>query len=82
MLNFRAVKGLLYIHIKLEEISLSKQLFLHELSQGSEVYIPKNLSSKNLSMSFRFYDFLLVFIQKNIKEGEKMKQILQNYYRL
>ena len=34
ILNFRAVKGVLYILILLEEFKLSKDLFLHELEQG------------------------------------------------
>jgi hypothetical protein len=40
ILNFKTVKGPLYILIMLELYRLSKEDFLHELQLGQEVFIP------------------------------------------
>ena len=46
----------------LERIKLAKQLFTQEIEQGSEAYIPVELSQKELPLSFRFYDPIIKIV--------------------
>lgn len=44
VLGLRCFKGMLFIRVLLKKIQLIKDLFLTEIEQGNEVYIPKDLS--------------------------------------
>lgn len=54
-----AVGGLIdifYIKCTLRKISLMKKLFVLELEQGQEVFIPKDLTCDNYPFSYHYYD--------------------------
>ena len=62
LINMKAICGILYIKAIIKRVELSKYLFIHEIEQGQEVYIPQELSQDNLPPSFRYYDPILAFI--------------------
>jgi hypothetical protein len=51
--------GELYLLALLEIIRLSKIIFVQQIEQGLAVYIPRQISQDDLSMSFRYYDPIL-----------------------
>ena len=57
-----AVKGLLLVKTILKRIQLSKQLFMLEIEQGNEVFIPQDLSQDQFPISFWYYDSILKII--------------------
>ena len=48
-----------------------RRLFVLEIEQGQEVYIPTELSQKSLPLSFRYYDPIIVMTQSRIKDEQK-----------
>ena len=48
--------------ILLKVISLEKELFILEMEQGSEVFIPHRLSQDQLPMSYKYYDPIMNII--------------------
>ena len=48
--------------LTIEEIEISKLLLIQDIYQGKDVVIPKQLSLKNLSLSYQFYDPLFRII--------------------
>ena len=62
ILNLKAVDGLLMIQSVLHKLEISKQIFVENISQGSEVQIPRDLSTDIYPLSFCFYDFILMYI--------------------
>jgi hypothetical protein len=44
------------------KIELAKKLFVLDISDGDEMFIPKDLSLNQLSMSFRYYDPLIQIV--------------------
>lgn len=43
----------------ISKIQVAKQIFILEIEQGQEAYIPNELSNDNLPSSFWFYDACL-----------------------
>ena len=62
MKSLGGFKGLTYLDISLKQISLAKEIFLLNVAQGSSIYLPYELSQRNIAFSFRFYDPLLYII--------------------
>lgn len=56
--------NLTYIKITLKEIKLTKQLFVMQIAQGEEVYIPTQLSMRQQSIFFQFYDPIFRIIEE------------------
>lgn len=72
-----AVSKILYVKLKLRFINLTKALFLLDVNLGNEVYIPDQLSQSVLPHSFRYYDFLLMFIKENISNNLREKVLFK-----
>ena len=66
LINMKAICGILYIKALIHRQELSKYLFIHEIEQGQEVYIPIELSQDKMPPSFRYYDPILALIQNNL----------------
>lgn len=67
--------GKQYLQAVLRRIKLTKDLFILNLNSGKEIAIPYELSQKQLPMSFRYYHFILNYIQDNL--GSDKKKYLQ-----
>ena len=82
MSNLRAVKNVTFLKVILKKIRLAKELFLIDIEQGHESFIPKELSQDNLPYSMRFYDPIMQIIQDKISEERKVyfyNQTKQNW---
>jgi hypothetical protein len=66
LMDLRILKGLFFIEILLRRIKLAKQIFVLDVEQGQEVFIPKDLSQVNMPMSFRYYDPIIKIILKKM----------------
>jgi mannose-6-phosphate isomerase class I len=71
ILGLRSLKGMLYIRALLEKIELSKQVFTLEIQDDAEVYISPDLSQKQLPLSFRYYDPLILIVQERMSDDRK-----------
>ena len=74
-----AYSGATYIHLLLQQISLSKELLQLHIEQGDEVLIPAELSQNHLPQSFRFYDPILQMVERNFSEEKKNFYLLRNH---
>ena len=59
VINLKALKGVLMLKALITKIKFAKQLFVLEIEQMKEAYIPNELSNDNLPSSFWFYDACL-----------------------
>ena len=62
ILAIRAGKTEMFIRVLLKCIQLQKELFVLELEQGQQVFIPNELNQKGLPYSFRYYDPILSYV--------------------
>jgi hypothetical protein len=62
ILNLKSLKGIMRVKALLLKIELAKKLFVLDISDGDEMFIPKDLSLNQLSMSFRYYDPLIQIV--------------------
>ena len=47
---------------------MAKEIFLKEIEQGSEVYIPREMSMTGFSSSMKYYDPILIYMQNNMSD--------------
>mmetsp|Transcript_2861 Transcript_2861/g.4446 ORF Transcript_2861/g.4446 Transcript_2861/m.4446 type:complete len:200 (-) Transcript_2861:1415-2014(-) len=59
LINLKAIRRAIFIKVLLLKIDLIKQLFVLELEQGLEVFIPPELSIEKYPLNFQFYDHIL-----------------------
>lgn len=78
MIQMKFFQGPRYIDALLERIHLMKNFLILELEQGHEVIIPRELSQDRLPTSFRYYDFILRFIQENSSPQLSFFQRMKN----
>ena len=64
--DLRAVKGIEFIKFNLKKIELAKEIFLKELENGQDVFIPSEMSQEKLPLSMKFYDPILMYCQSNM----------------
>ena len=68
VLNLKAADKILFIKLVLKKIELAKKLFVLEIEQGEEVFIPAEISINSYPMSFRFYDSILNFTNNSVSQ--------------
>ena len=68
ILGVKGLKGILYVELLLEKIRIMKEMFLNEIEDGGETFIPRDLSQDNFPMSFRYYDPIIAIISENISD--------------
>ena len=62
MINLGMISGPRYIEAVMERIHLTKNQFILDLEQGSEVIIPKEINQDFLPASYRYYDSILMLV--------------------
>ena len=82
VMSLRAVRPSVILHIQLEKIKLMKEMFVLELEQGLEVFIPPELSQFKLPFSFRYYDSLFNIVQSHMCSHKQDLQAFKNAYRI
>lgn len=60
VVNLRAVSRVLLIKVCLAKIKIARDMFILEMEQGCETFIPHELSQDRLPMNFWFYDPILI----------------------
>lgn len=76
ILRLRVLQDIFFIKALLMKFELSKRLFVLEIEQGQEVYIPEDMSQRKLPLSFLYYDPVLRIIDSLIDPKTK------NFYNL
>lgn len=61
-LSLHVVTGLAYLKCILLRIELNRALFIVEIEQGQETFIPSDLSQSRLPYSMRYYDSILAIV--------------------
>ena len=56
VINMKAISGVIFLRALLKKIDLARDLFIMDIEEGQEVFIPKDLSVDHLPYSFRYYD--------------------------
>lgn len=77
IIKLKAIRGKYYLIALLQKIALSKELFLIEVQEGKETFIPKELSQDFLPYSFRYYDPVLAIIQESIQSTTKQMALMK-----
>jgi hypothetical protein len=78
LLGMKAVSGLDYILCLMKRIELAKQLFVLDIEEGTEVFIPKELRTDHFPQSFQFNDPILMIIHKKMSDDRKEYFIKKN----
>ena len=71
ILGAKCLRGILFVEALLEKIKVIKDVFLHQIEAGAEVYIPRELSQDPLPASYRYYDPILAIISENLSSGKR-----------
>lgn len=71
LIKLKAVRGVLMIKTILRRIKLAKFLFIQEIEQGQEVFIPYQLSQDHFPISMRYYDPILHIVNLEISDEKK-----------
>ena len=82
LLQLKAMKGEMYISLLLRVIDVAKKVFILAVELGLEVYIPSELSQKDISVSFRYYDPVLAIIHENVRQIKREDFLLINQFRI
>ena len=77
MVKNRLLGGLLFVKVLIMRNEVRKKLLILDVELGREVFIPTELSQDNLPLSFRYYDFILRFIQTNISNEKRERFNMQ-----
>mmetsp|Transcript_14114 Transcript_14114/g.21992 ORF Transcript_14114/g.21992 Transcript_14114/m.21992 type:complete len:146 (-) Transcript_14114:533-970(-) len=62
VIGLKAIRGLVFLRVLLKKIELARELFLMDIEEGLEVFIPKDLSQDHLPYSFRYYDPIIPIV--------------------
>ena len=71
IIALKAVHGKLYLRALKKKIQVARELFIIEIEQGEEVYIPGDLSQDQLPYSFRYYDPVMMFAQDAVSDYKR-----------
>lgn len=80
-----AVGGLIdifYIKCMLRKISLMKKMFVLELEQGQEVFIPKDLTCDNYPISYHYYDPIIQIVNHFFSAESRLYFTLKTEFNL
>ena len=62
VVNLKATRTSVLLMLKLQKIRLAKEIFVIEIEQGGEVFIPWELNQGDIGRSFRYYDSLVLLV--------------------
>ena len=68
LIGLRALKPILFVEAILEKMKIIKDVFLWEIEEGIESFIPKELSQDHMPSSYRYYDPIIAIISENISQ--------------
>ena len=62
--SIRTFNGIFLIMAILKRIEVSKKVFMIDIEQGFEVFIPTDLQQNHLPMTYRYFDPIIQVIQE------------------
>ena len=71
VLGLKLMGKMIFLKVLLKRIEIIKELFIADIELGKEVKIPNDLSQEALPRAFRYYDFILNFVQARIGHNRK-----------
>ena len=77
IIKLKCLRPDLYIEALLERIKLTKQVFMFDIEQENEVYIPHEFNQSSLPLSFIFYDATIALIQENVCHRKRSTMALK-----
>lgn len=82
LISIKAFSGIFMIMAILKRIEISKKIFIIDIEQGQEVFIPGDLQQNKLPMTFRYFDPILQYIQESISKEKKQYFALKTSFNL
>jgi len=77
-ISMKAVRKLEYVLCLIKRIEIAKQLFVIDIEQGTEVFIPPDLRMNTFPLSFQFNDPILMIIHSRMSDDRKEYFIKKN----
>ena len=71
IIGFRLADKGLYLKLINKRINLSKDMLMLEIEEGKEAYLSKDLNLDHLPYSYRYYDFLLNYVNKQLADDRR-----------
>ena len=81
-MSFGSLKGIHYIKAAIMKKKLAWEIFIADIEQGREIYIPDELSVDRYPVSFRYYDSVIRLVRKMISEDMKQYYSFKNSFRM
>ena len=69
--RLKAVHGLVFLSAYLKKVEIQRELFINEIEDGQETFIPEELAQRHLPFSFRYYDPVLAMLQENLSRERR-----------
>jgi hypothetical protein len=66
-----AVHGLVFCRAFLEKIEIQREIFISQIEEGQQAFIPPDLSQSHLPFSFKYYDPILAIAKEKIARNRK-----------
>jgi hypothetical protein len=82
MLGVGGLTDLFYLKAVLRKIELQKKMFVLELEQGQEVYIPNELSCDTYPQGFRYYDPIIQIVNNLFTADNQVYHTLKTEFNL
>jgi hypothetical protein len=82
MLGVGGLTDIFYLKAVLRKIELQKKMFVLELEQGQEVYIPNELSCDTYPQGFRFYDPIIQIVNHLFTSDNQVYHTLKTEFNL
>ena len=82
VVNMKAVKGVMMLKALITKIMFAKKIFVLDIEQSKEAYIPNELCNDKLPPSFWFYDACLQQVQNLVLDEKREFAKFKNEYRL
>ena len=64
IMSMKCVKHILFVKVALKRIELAKYIFILDMQQGKQIYIPSELQVDQFSQGLRFYDLTLNMLEE------------------
>ena len=71
ILGAKCLRGILFVEALLEKVKVIKEVFLYQIEEGNEVFVPYDLSQDHLAASYRYYDPIIAIISENVSNSKR-----------
>ena len=82
LISFNCLKGIHYVRAALMKLKLAKEIFILDMEQGREIYIPDELCIESYPESFRYYDCIIRLVRSALSDDMKQYYSFKNSFRM